>query len=28
VNDVALTEAIIRGIVGKRLTYRTANQRT
>jgi transposase-like protein len=28
VNDVARTEAIIRGIVGKRLTYRTANQRT
>jgi transposase-like protein len=28
VNDVARTEAIIRGIVGKRLTYRTANRRT
>lgn len=28
VDDVARTEAIIRGIVGKRLTYRTANQRT
>jgi transposase-like protein len=27
-DDVARAEAIVRGIVGKRLTYRTANQRT
>ncbi len=28
VNDVERTENLVRGIVGKRLTYQTANQRT
>jgi hypothetical protein len=27
VNDVARTDRIVQGVVGKRLTYRTANQR-